>query len=86
MAERVTARATDLQHSTPQSQTWLVLGIVGHARAALAGPLFAELGAGLLFPALRHGVYITDSPQDVSVFHVPVVAGLGEFALGVTFR
>jgi hypothetical protein len=64
------------------------LGVAAHVRWRFAGPAFLELGGALLFPTVRDNVVIQQgaSTSNVSsVYKVPAVGGLGEFALGVEF-
>jgi hypothetical protein len=48
----------------------------------LGGPVFVDLGVGLLFPTVRDRVFLA---PETTVHVVPWVGGLGELALGVEF-
>ena len=52
-------------------------------RVRVAGPLFADVGGGLLFALVEDRVYLA---PDITVYTVPAVGGRGEVAVGVEFR
>ena len=71
-----------------QQRPVLDLGVAVHVRWRFAGPAFLELGGAMLFPTVQDDVVIQQgaSTSNVSsVYEVPTLGALGEFALGVEF-
>jgi hypothetical protein len=76
------AAGHDLPDARSQRRPVLDLGAAAHLRWRFAGVAFFELGGALLFPTVHDTVVIQ---RGATVYPVPGVGGLGEFALGVEF-
>jgi hypothetical protein len=72
----------DITGAESARRPWFALGPSAHFRWRFAGPVFAEIGGGVLFPMVRDRVYLA---PDITVHQVPWIGALGEFALGVRF-
>jgi hypothetical protein len=77
------ATATDVPNGHTELRPWVDLGAMLHVRARVAGPLFVELGGGLLYAVTQDWVFLAPS---IGVYTVPPVGGRGEAAVGVEFR
>jgi hypothetical protein len=82
------ASGHDIPGARSQRRADFDLGAAAHVRWRFAGPAFFELGGALLFPTVRDDVVIQEGASAAnlsSVYRVPTLGALGEFALGVEF-
>jgi hypothetical protein len=76
------AAAADVPNAHTEQRPWVDLGAMLHVRARVAGPLFVDVGGGVLFAVTQDWVYLAPA---ITVYTVPPVGGRGEVAVGVEF-
>lgn len=78
----LSARGRAVEPARSDSRLWVAAGAVARARLAIAGPMFAELEAGLSAPIVRDRFYV--EPVTV-LYRPPAAAATGAFAVGLAF-